>query len=300
MRIGIDLGGTKTEGVLLAPGGVVVARRRVPTPTARGYAAVLDAVGALVAVLAAEAPGTDPTIGLGIPGCLDARTGLVKNANSTCLIGHPLQADLESRLGRMIRVANDANCFAVAEAQAGAAVGKRVVFGIILGTGVGGGLVIDGEPRAGLHGIAGEWGHSPLQDTDPEAPEDPACYCGQRGCVETRLAGPAFEADYARLAGHALPAREIVARAAQDPAAARALARYLAFFGEGIARLIHVLDPDAVVLGGGMSNTPQLYEAGRAAIQRVLFNDTLDTPILPHALGDSAGVFGAAWLWPEP
>jgi fructokinase len=222
----------------------------------------------------------------------------VKNANTTCLIGKALLEDLVERLGPRVRLANDANCFAVAEAVAGAARDGRVVFGIILGTGVGGALVIDGHARFGLHGIAGEWGHSPIEDRDPEGPPAARCYCGQLGCVETRLSGPAFEADYRRLGGEARDAAAILARVeGGDPAAHRALERYLGFFGEGVARVIHVLDPDVIVLGGGMANNPYLYDRGREAIARVLFSDRLLTPLRQNALGDSAGVFGAAWLW---
>ena len=300
MRVGIDLGGTKIEGVLLDPEGAVVRRERVPTPSEEGYARVLDTVAALAQGLRDEPGAAQATVGVGIPGCIDAFSGVVKNSNSTGLIGHPLKEDLEARLGTAVRVANDANCFAVAEARGGAARGKRLVFGIILGTGVGGGLAIDGAAHGGLHGIAGEWGHSPLQDTDPYAPEPTVCYCGQAGCVETRLSGPAFEADYERLSGAARPAAQILARVETgDEAALRALDRYLAFFGEAIARLIHILDPEAIVLGGGMSNNPYLYTRGPEVIERVLFNDRLLTPVLRNELGDSAGVFGAAWLWGE-
>ena len=301
MRIGIDLGGSKIEAVLLTEEGRVLRRQRRATPWELGYEAVVDALGDLVAELEREAPrdGAErATVGVGIPGCIDRETGRVKNANSTALIGRPLQSDLEARLGCEVRMANDANCFAVAEALAGAARGQRMVFGVILGTGVGGGLVLDGAPREGLHGIAGEWGHSPIGDEDPDAPPAPTCYCGQRGCVETRLSGPAFEADYARLSGRDLRAPEILERAAaREATAVRALDRYLRFFGEGVARIIHILDPDAIVLGGGMSKTPALYDRGRDAVERVLFDARLRTPILRHELGDSAGVFGAAWLW---
>ncbi len=298
--MGIDLGGTKIEGVVLDPADAVIVRRRIPTPRAAGYAAILDAVQGLVLELEAEA-GAPCSVGIGIPGTIRRDTGRVKNANTTCLIGEPLQADLEARLDRSLRVENDANCFAVAEAHAGAAQGAAVVFGVILGTGVGGGLVIDGKARKGLHGIAGEWGHSPIEDRDPDGPPAPACYCGQHGCVETRLSGPAFEADYARLAGReGTSAVEIAKRAAQgEPAARRATLRYLAFFGEGMARVIHVVDPDVIVLGGGLANMDVLYAEGPAAIERVLFSDSLQAPISRNALGDSAGVFGAAWLWNE-
>lgn len=299
MRIGIDLGGTKIEGVLLDPAGAVRCRERVATPSAEGYERVLDAVADLVRGLREQPGAAQARVGVGIPGCIDTHSGLVKNSNSTGLIGHPLDRDLAARLGTPVRVANDANCFAVAEARAGAAQGKAVVYGIILGTGVGGGLVLDGRARTGLHAIAGEWGHSPLQDTDPEAPAPPVCYCGQAGCVETRLSGPAFEQDYARLSGTRRPAAAILERVGQDGAADRALERYLAFYGEALARLIHILDPDAIVLGGGMSNNRFLYERGPEAIRAVLFNDRLLTPVLPNRLGDSAGVFGAAWLWPD-
>lgn len=296
-RVGLDLGGTKIAGVLLSEDGVVLARRRIPTPAAEGYERVLDDLAGVGRDLL-EAASEPATVGVGIPGCLDASSGLVKNSNSTGLIGRPLKEDLERRLGLEIRVANDANCFAVAEALAGAGRDHPVVFGVILGTGVGGGLVLDGEVRAGLHGIAGEWGHSPLQDSDPEAPEPTRCYCGQLGCVETRLSGPALEQDHVRLAGESVRAPEVLTRAAAgDAAAGRAVERYLAFFGEAIARVIHLVDPDAIVLGGGMSNAAILYERGPAAVERVLFNDRLLTPILPNRLGDSAGVFGAAWLW---
>lgn len=304
MRIGIDLGGSKTEAVLLDEADSVLERMREPTPWDAGYEGVLDLLAGFVARLdeaarrRASPAGQPPTVGMGIPGCLDRASGRVKNANSVGLIGRPLQADLEARLGPRVRLANDANCFAVAEALAGAARGHAVVFGVILGTGVGGGLVLDGEAREGLHGIAGEWGHSPIEDRDPEGPPAPACYCGQHGCVETRLSGPAFERDYERLSGSACAAPEILRRlAAGDADAAHALDRYLGFFGEGLARIIHLLDPDAIVLGGGMSKTPQLYERGRDAIERVLFDARLKTPLLRHQLGDSAGVFGAAWLW---
>ncbi len=299
MRVGLDLGGTKTEGILLDAAGAVVARRRIPTRSEAGYDAVLDDLAGLAAGLLEEAEGP-ALVGVGIPGCIDAHTGLVKNSNTTGLIGHPLKSDLEDRLGRSVEVANDANCFAVAEAVAGAAQGHDVVFGIILGTGVGGGLVIGGKARTGRHGIAGEWGHSPLQDLDPAAPEPTRCYCGQRGCLETRLSGPALEQDHARLSGDRVRAPEVLQRlAAGDAHAKRAVERYLAFFGEAIARVIHLIDPDAIVLGGGLSNADVLYERGPAAVERVLFNDRLQTPILRNELGDSAGVFGAAWLGDE-
>lgn len=304
MRIGIDLGGTKTEGLLLGSDGGVLARERRPTPAARGYSAILAQIVDLVRDL--ERGSSDACrVGVGIPGTVDRASGLVKNANTNALIGEPLAADLSEALSREVRVANDANCFAVAEACAGAARGYRVVFGAILGTGCGSGLVLDGRVHEGRHGIAGEWGHSPIEDRQPDAAPAPAplCYCGQRGCLEMRASGPALERDYARLAGQdAVPLRapEIVARAEEgDPTAARAIERYIAFLAEALARVFHIVDPDVVVLGGGMSNVDLLYARLPKAVEAVLFNPTLDAPILKNELGDSAGVFGAAWLWSE-
>ncbi len=297
MRIGIDLGGTKTEGVLLSDDGVVLARERVPTPRNGGYPAILNTVVELAAALRTRA-ASDTTIGVGIPGTVSTTTDEVKNANTTELIGHPLRRDLEERLNGPVRVANDANCFAVAEALHGAGRDGAVVFGIILGTGVGGGLVWNGEARQGVHGIAGEWGHSPIEDREDHT--TPTCYCGLRGCIETRLSGPAFEGDYRRIRGgdEHVAASDVFARAKEaDVAAQRAVDRYLRFFGEGVARILHVVDPDVVVLGGGMANADVLYERGPSAVEAVLFSPTLRTPIRKHELGDSAGVFGAAWLW---
>ncbi len=301
MYLGIDLGGTKIEGVLLGAGGDVLRRERRPTPRDLGYGGIVAGIATLAQAL--DPHQQTPGIGLGIPGTIDRATGRVKNANTTELIGQPLPADLEARSGRRVRLANDANCFAVAEALGGAAKGYSVVFGVILGTGVGGGLVIDGQAREGLHGIAGEWGHSPLHDGRPDGAPAPRCYCGLLGCVETRLCGPALERDYQRLSGSTVPvsAQEIAERVARgDAAALQAIERYLEFFGEALARVIHVLDPDAVVLGGGLGQSTWLYQQGPAAVERYIFNDRFETPLLRPALGDSAGVFGAAWLWGRP
>jgi fructokinase len=252
VRIGIDLGGTKIEGIALSPGGEEIARRRVATP--HDYAALLEAITALVRKLdaAAERPAT---VGVGIPGTVVPRTGLVKNANSTWLNGRPLGRDLEERLDRPVRLMNDANCFAFSEATDGAAAGARVVFGVILGTGVGGGIVVDGRVLSGANLIAGEWGHNPLPwPTSDELP-GPPCYCGKRGCVETWLSGPGFERDHAEHTGRRLSGREIAQAAASgDPGAAATLARYHDRLGRALASLVNVLDPDVVVLGGGMSN----------------------------------------------
>ena len=300
MRIGIDLGGTKTEGLLLADDGSERQRIRRPTPAAEGYEAIVAGITDLVRSLEREA-GSRCSVGLGIPGIVDAQTGRVKNANTTVLIGEPLAADLAARLDREVRIANDANCFAVAEARAGAARGHRVVFGAILGTGCGGGLVIDGRAHVGRHGIAGEWGHSPIEDRGPRAGPPPRCYCGQLGCLELRASGTGFERDYARLAGletGLVRAPDIVTRIeAGDATASLALDRYIGFLAEALARVFHIVDPDAVVLGGGMSNVTALYDRLPAAVEQVLFNPTLDAPILRNELGDSAGVYGAAWLW---
>ncbi|TMB09735.1 MAG: ROK family protein, partial [Deltaproteobacteria bacterium] len=220
-----------------------------------------------------------------------ARDGTLKNSNTTCLNGRPVHADLERRLGLPVRLENDADCFALAEARDGAAVGRALVFGVILGTGVGGGLVIDGRVRAGPQHIAGEWGHHTI---DPAGPE---CYCGQRGCVETLLSGPALEAAYRAAGGSTAPAAEIAARAAAGEATAAAVVqRYLDWFGRALANVIDILDPDVVVVGGGLSNLDVLYTQGRDAVARYVFNDELTTPIVANRLGDSAGVIGAALL----
>ena len=291
-RIGIDLGGTKIEGVVLADDGTIVERRRVPTERDRGYDHILDSVSALVRELLPLVPGCH-AIGIGTPGAT-SRGGLMKNSNTTCLNGRPVHADLEARIGLPIRMENDANCFALAEAVAGAGRGHELVFGVILGTGVGGGIVFRGEVWPGPQHIAGEWGHHVID------PAGPPCYCGQRGCVETLLSGPALEAAY-RDAGGSQPAAasEIAARAASgDAVAARVLDAWLGYFGRAVANLIAILDPSAVVLGGGLSNLDVLYQRGRDAVARCIFNDELTTPIVKHRLGDSAGVIGAALLVP--
>ena len=290
MRLGIDLGGTKIEGVVLGDDGRIVERRRVPTGRERGYDHVLDRVGSLVRELLPLVPGCR-TIGIGTPGAT-SRGGLMKNSNTTCLNGRPVHADLEARIGLPIRMENDANCFALAEAVAGAGRGHELVFGVILGTGVGGGIVFRGELWSGPQHIAGEWGHHAID------PVGPACYCGQRGCVETLLSGPALEAAY-RDAGGAAPASAsaIATRAtAGDAVATRVVDAWLGHFGRALANLIAILDPSVVVLGGGLSNLDLLYDRGRDAVARCIFNDELATPIVRHELGDSAGVIGAALL----
>jgi fructokinase len=301
VRIGIDLGGTKIEGIALSPVGEEVARRRVTTP--RDYARSLDAVVGLVRELehTADRPAS---VGVGIPGTLVPRTGLVKNANSVWLNGRPLGRDLEGRLGRPVRLMNDANCFALSEATDGAAAGAHVVFGVILGTGVGGGIVVDGRCLSGANLIAGEWGHNPLPWLTADERPGPLCYCGKHGCVETWLSGPAFERDHAEHTGMALSSREIVNAAADgEPTATATLTRYHNRLGRALAALINTLDPDFVVLGGGMSNLPELPEAVVAVLPRYLFaagatSEPVATRVVRAAHGDSSGVRGAAWLWP--
>ncbi len=297
MQIGIDLGGTKTEAIALTSATMVASRRRLPTP--RDYAATVDAIASLVTDLETET-GRTATVGVGIPGVIAHATGLVKNANSTWLIGRPLQADLEARLARPIRVANDANCFTLSEAIDGAAQGFETVFGVILGTGVGGGIAIRQRIHEGPNQIAGEWGHNPLPwMTDEERACAPPCYCGKAGCIETFLSGPGFELDYVRLGGAGRSSPDI-ARAAigDDPPALQALRRYEDRLTRGLASVINLLDPDAIILGGGMSNLPDLPEAVSSLLPGYVFSDTVVTKVLPNVHGDSSGVRGAAWLWP--
>jgi fructokinase len=270
----------------------VVLRRRVPTPRERGYEAILEGVAALVRDVAAEA-GLDAKrvpLGVGMPGGVTG-AGLVKNSNTTCLNGRPFRADLERLLDRSIVFDNGANCFALAEARLGAAAAYvgGVVFGVILGTGVGGALVVRGQVWPGEHGIAGEWGHHAVF---PD--REPICYCGHRGCLELFASGPAVEADYARRAGRSLRAAEIAERRAEDPHAAAAIEGLLEAFARGLANVIDIVDPSAIVLGGGLSNLNLLYDEGRDRVAALIFNDELRAPILKHALGDSAGVIGAA------
>ncbi len=297
MRIGVDLGGTKIEAVLLDGDSAVAARRRLATP--RDYAGTLDAIAGLVGELESGSGGR-ASVGVGIPGVVSRSSGLVKNANSTWLIGHPLAADLEVRLGRPVRVANDANCFALSEAVDGAGRDHDTVFGVILGTGVGGGIVVRRQILDGPNQIAGEWGHNPLPwMTDEERGAAPACYCGKRGCIETFLSGPGLEADYERSTGQRRSSPEIAEGArAGEPRAAAALHRYDERLARALAVVLNILDPDVVVLGGGMSNLPGLAVSAAALLPRWVFSDSVLTPIVPNVHGDSSGVRGAAWLWP--
>jgi fructokinase len=296
MRIGLDLGGTKIEGVALDEDGTPLARRRVATPR-HDYDETLRAMAGLVHDLEAET-GRRGTVGVGIPGALSPVTGLVKNANSTWIIGRPLDRDLSARLERPVRLANDANCFALSEAVDGAGAGARVVFGVIVGTGTGGGAVVERRVLTGPNAIAGEWGHNPLPW--PRAGEwpGPPCYCGKTGCVETFLSGPGMARDHLEATGEALAAPEIAARAERGEAAATAtLARYEERMARALAVVLNILDPDVVVLGGGMSQIARLYERVPRLWQAWAFSDRVDTVLRPPVHGDSSGVRGAAWLW---
>ena len=295
MLIGIDVGGTKIEAIALDDNRELI-RRRVPSP--RGdYKATIEENCHLVSTLEREL-GSTGTVGVGIPGAISSTTGLVKNANSTWLIGNPLDRDLSEALQRPVRVSNDANCFALSEATDGAGRDARVVFGVILGTGTGGGIVVNGRVMEGRHRIAGEWGHNPLPwPADDERP-GPPCYCGRAGCIETFLSGPGMSATYAAIARERLPASVIADRAERgEPAASKALGIYESRLARALACIINVLDPDVIVLGGGLSNIRRLYERVPALWQPFVFSDCADTPLVPAYHGDSSGVRGAAWLW---
>jgi fructokinase len=297
MRIGIDLGGTKIEGIALDDDGCERARVRVSTPTG-DYDGTLSAVKDLVSTLERRA-GPARTIGVGIPGAVSPASGLVKNANATWLIGRPLGHDLSQRLGRAVRVANDANCFAVSEAVDGAGAGFAVVFGVILGTGVGGGIVVRGSLLAGANAIAGEWAHNPLPWPGDNERPGPPCYCGKHGCIEAFVSGPGLALDYRLTAGaDALPA-EIADRAnAGEAAALAALDRYEGRLARALATVINILDPDVIVLGGGISNIDRLYRNVPTLWPAWVFSDRVTTALRRNHHGDSSGVRGAAWLWP--
>ena len=296
-RIGVDLGGTKIEALALSPEGLERVRVRVPAPRGH-YDATLDAIVSLVAKCRdGLADGDIAGVGIGIPGSLSPRTGLVRNANSTWLNGRPLLHDLEARFAWPVAIENDANCFALSEAVDGAAQGYRTVFGVILGTGVGGGLVHDGKPLLGHNAVAGEWGHNPLPW--PEADEWPGlpCYCGKRGCIETFLSGPALERQYADLSGEAIPAKDIAGRAKKGEATAcTVLAQYGKRLAKSLATVVNIADPDAIVLGGGVSNIGAIRDMAITEIPRWVFSDCFDTPLMVNNWGDSGGVRGAARL----
>jgi fructokinase len=296
MRIGVDLGGTKIEAIALDDEGSVRARERVPTPR-DDYEATLEAIARLVLDVEKQS-GARCSVGIGIPGALSPATRRVKNANSVWLNGQALDRDLERRLDRPLRFANDANCFALSEATDGAGVGARVVFGAILGTGCGGGIVAAGRVLTGPNAIAGEWGHNPLPWPRPDEWPGPSCYCRLTGCLETFLSGPGLARDYGHAAGAAATVPEIVARAeAGDSVAETTLARYEDRLARALCHLINILDPDVVVLGGGLSNLARLYRNVPPLFARYGFSDRFDNRLLPPLHGDSSGVRGAAWLW---
>lgn len=301
LRIGIDLGGTKIEGIALA-GTREVSRLRVPTPR-DDYDATVGAIVSLIHALERHA-GQTGSVGIGIPGALSPSTGLVKNANSVWLIGRPLADDLTLRLGRSVRIANDANCFAVSEAADGAAAGAEVVFGVILGTGTGAGIVVRGEPLTGAHAIAGEWGHNALPWPDLEDEPLPECYCGRRGCVETYLSGHGLTADHERRTSIRCSVPELVERAAAgELAAQQTMDRYFSRAARALASVINILDPEVIVVGGGLSNIETLYERVPRLWSRWVFSaglgERIRTRLVRAAHGDSSGVRGAAWLWPD-
>ncbi|MGE5271167.1 MAG: ROK family protein [Thiohalocapsa sp.] len=297
MRIGVDLGGSKIEAIALRDDGAVLARRRVPTPAA-DYAATLAKIGDLVFGIEREL-GQRGTVGVGCPGALSVKTGLIKNANSTVLIGKPLDHDLAARLDRPVRLENDANCFALSEAVDGAGREAEIVFGVILGTGVGGGIVMARRVLGGHNRIAGEWGHNPLPWPREDERPGPPCYCGRHGCIETFLSGPALARQYRAMTGNALSAEEVARAAAQhDAAASCCLALYEDRLARALAAIVNILDPDVIVLGGGLSNIERLYDTLPAGIARCAFSDGIDTRVAKARHGDSSGVRGAAWLWP--
>jgi fructokinase len=296
LRIGIDLGGSKIEAAALDGEGRIQCRRRVPTP-AGDYAGTIRAIRELVETVEREL-GERGTVGIGMPGALSPLTGLVKNANSTCLIGQAFDRDLMAALGRPVRLANDADCFALSEAVDGAAAGAATVFGVILGTGVGGGAVVRGRLLAGPNAIAGEWGHSPLPwPRDDERP-GALCYCGKHGCVETFVSGPGLARDHAAVAGEALSAIEIAERAeAGDSRAEAAMQRYEDRLARALATVINLIDPHVIVLGGGLGQIARLYRRVPALWGAYVFSDAVATRLVPPRYGDSSGVRGAAWLW---
>ena len=295
MRIGIDLGGTKIEGVALADDGRELARRRVAAPRGN-YHATIHAVVALVTAIEQEAGGRG-SVGIGIPGTISPATGLLKNANSTWLIGHALDRDLSRALDRDVRLANDANCFALSEATDGAAAGAPVVFGVIIGTGTGGGVVVNRRVVVGANAIGGEWGHNPLPAPRDEERRGPACYCGRSGCIETFLSGPGLARDYIGHGGEDVAAAEVAVRAIRgESRAAACLERYAERFARAIASIINVLDPDVIVLGGGLSNIDRLYERVPELWTAYVFSDRVDTRLVRAKHGDASGVRGAAWL----
>lgn len=300
LRIGIDLGGTKIEGLLLDNSGVEIRRKRIPSPT-NNYDSTIRAVTELAGYLLTEIPSTEAsgaTVGVGMPGSLSPHTGLVQNANSTWLNGKPFDRDLAAALGRPLRVANDANCFALSEAIDGAGKGASCVFGVILGTGVGGGIVHRQNILVGPHAIAGEWGHNPLPWLTEDEFPGPLCWCDRQGCLESWLSGPAMAADHHRVTGETMAADEIARRAsAGDAASAATLQRHASRLARGLAHVANIIDPDVIILGGGLSQMPHLYQILPGLIAPHLFTDATSIDVRPPRWGDAGGARGAAWLW---
>jgi len=296
MRIGIDLGGTKIEAIALADDGAIHLRRRVPTPAADGYEAIVGALASLVIDVEREL-GVPCSVGVGTPGALSPTTGLLRNSNTVCLNGRALDRDLADALGREVQLANDADCFALSEATDGAGAGAPSVFGVIAGTGVGGGIVVAGALVSGPNAIAGEWGHNALPRPGDDERPGPRCYCGRHGCIETWLSGPGLARDHEEASGETLEPAGIVQAAEAGSAAARAtLDRHAERFARALASVINVLDPHVIVLGGGLSNLEHLYEAIPARWAQYVFSDVVQTRLVKNRFGDSSGVRGAAWL----
>lgn len=295
LRVGVDLGGTKIEVIALSEDGAERMRRRVPTPQADGYEAIVRAVASLVTGVERDL-GARATVGVGAPGAVSPVTGLVKNANTVCLNGRPLDRDLSEALGRPVSVANDADCFALSEATDGAGAGASVVFGVIVGTGTGGGVVVHGRPLRGPNAIAGEWGHNPLPWPGDDERPGPSCYCKKRGCLETWLSGPGIAADHERVTGARLDPPALARAAGSDAEARATLDRHADRFARGLATVIDVLDPDVIVLGGGVSNLAHLYDDIPRRWGRYVFSDRVVTRLARAVHGDSSGVRGAAWL----
>lgn len=300
MRIGIDLGGTKTEVIALDDAGEQRFRHRLPTPR-EDYQQTIETIAALVD-MAEQATGQTGRVGIGIPGSLSPYTGVVKNANSTWLNGQPFDNDVSRRLKREVRLANDANCLAVSEAVDGAAAGAQTVFAVIIGTGCGAGVALNGRAHIGGNGTAGEWGHNPLpwmDDDELRYREEIPCYCGKQGCIETFISGTGFATDYQRLSGKALKGDEIIRLVdAQDAVAELALSRYELRLAKALSHVVNILDPDVIVLGGGMSNVERLYKTVPSLMKSFVFGGECETPVRKAQHGDSSGVRGAAWLWP--
>jgi len=290
-RLGIDLGGTKIEGIVLDENGKELFRKRIPTKQKKGYPGILENIKKLYDLLVSSIDGEKHTFGIGTPGALSVRTGLLKNSNTVCMNGKPLKADLERILGRKITIQNDANCFAMAEALYGAGKGKKLVFGVIMGSGCGGGIVYKGEVMTGLQAIGGEWGHMSID------PQGPMCYCGTRGCVETYISGGGLEKRYEEKYGERRSFKDVEKDYKNgDQKAVDFIQTFFKNFGRAMANLINVLDPDIIVLGGGVSNMDAIYTEGVKEVENCIFSDSLETPIVKHQLGDSSGVIGAALI----